>query len=636
MTDQWIDRWASRPMWWLVVLALVVSVILGFWTQAVQAQSLPTQQLLFRQAQVSPAGANGLPDWMSAKVVDLPHDWSRSLPGFSGIVWYRLIFDADGAAASGQLFGLYLDRMCSAGEIYLNGRLVHRAGRVQEPVSRLCHQPQLVSVPAPLLLPRGNVVEIRLAGYSDRELTSRQRAGGLSAVELGPYALLAGGQSARMGFAVTVPLAVSVTLVLVGGFMFVMGCLNRVQSHLAYFGALMIGWALILARLWWTELPWRHAVTEGLLALLMGLVTWAAIQFLLRYAGLRHRWVDLVLPAQTVVMALTLWAAVPAHLATVSSIWFSILGIQTGLAAWAHLRATKAPRRQPMWLMGPLLAVVGLGLGTEYLAHVTALDSRVGQLGQLIPALLFMGLGLRMVQQYGQALESSERDRAELEVRIREATAQIERNFAQLAELRVEQVTERERKRIAGDLHDDLGAKLLTIVHTSDNERISTLAREALEEMRLSVRGLTGKAVRLENALGDWRAEVVSRLSQSGIEAEWTSPPDEEVTQTLSARAFVQTTRILREAVSNIIKHSGATRCTVRCTIADGDFQLLVQDNGNGIPMEMDGRLDRGHGMASMKHRAKQMQGQCLVESGPGYGTVIRLTLPLEQHVKSG
>ena len=47
------------------------------------------------------------------------------------------------------------------------------------------------------------------------------------------------------------------------------------------------------------------------------------------------------------------------------------------------------------------------------------------------------------------------------------------------------------------------------------------------------------------------------------------------------------------------------------------------------LPAELDGRLDRGHGMASMKHRAKQLQGQCLVESGPGYGTVIRLTLPL-------
>jgi len=55
----------------------------------------------------------------------------------------------------------------------------------------------------------------------------------------------------------------------------------------------------------------------------------------------------------------------------------------------------------------------------------------------------------------------------------------------------------------------------------------------------------------------------------------------------------------------------------------------VIRDNGRGIPMELDGKLDRGHGMASMKARAKQMQGQCLIESGPGYGTVIRLTLPL-------
>jgi two-component system sensor histidine kinase UhpB len=211
---------------------------------------------------------------------------------------------------------------------------------------------------------------------------------------------------------------------------------------------------------------------------------------------------------------------------------------------------------------------------------------------------------------------------------VQQITAEIEQNFAQLAELRVEQVTEKERKRIAGDLHDDLGAKLLTIVHTSESERISTLAREALEEMRLSVRGLTGKPMRLADALADWRAETVLRLGQANIEADWRSPT-EETDQLLPARGFVQTTRILREAVSNIIKHSGASHCKVRCAISDRQFGLTVQDNGRGIPMELDGKLDRGHGMSSMKHRAKQMQGQCLVESGPGYGTVIRLTLPL-------
>jgi signal transduction histidine kinase len=252
------------------------------------------------------------------------------------------------------------------------------------------------------------------------------------------------------------------------------------------------------------------------------------------------------------------------------------------------------------------------------------------QLTQVAMPVMMVWVGLRLLQQQGRALPVVADSQAHMEIRIREATAEIERNFTQLAELRVEKVTERERKRIAADLHDDLGAKLLTIVHTSDSERISTLAREALEEMRLSVRGLTGKPVQLIDALGDWRAEVVSRLGQAGIEADWNAPA-EDLRQTLSARAFVQTTRILREAISNVIKHSRATHCSISCNLADGDMHIVVRDNGNGIPMELDGRLDRGHGMASMKHRAKQLQGQCLVESGPGYGTVIRLTLPLNR-----
>jgi len=72
----------------------------------------------------------------------------------------------------------------------------------------------------------------------------------------------------------------------------------------------------------------------------------------------------------------------------------------------------------------------------------------------------------------------------------------------------------------------------------------------------------------------------------------------------------------------------------VSAHLADGDFHLVVQDNGEGISSEIDGRLDRGHGLASMKNRAKQLQGQCLVESGAGYGTVIRLTLPLDRAIE--
>ncbi|MBN8503736.1 MAG: hypothetical protein J0L58_04630 [Burkholderiales bacterium] len=288
--------------------------------------------------------------------------------------------------------------------------------------------------------------------------------------------------------------------------------------------------------------------------------------------------------------------------------------MRDGLNSWAEVG------EQVQITVLPLLVATSVG--------GMLLNGAVRARPPLSVGLLMALLALALVIGFGRRRHHSEQRLRQAEQHFQERMVELERHHQHQADLRLEQVTERERKRIAGDLHDDLGAKLLTIVHTSDNERISTLAREALEEMRLSVRGLTGRPVQLLDAIGDWRAEVVSRLTQSNVEAEWISLA-EDVSHTLPARAYVQTTRILREAVSNVIKHSGATRCVVRCQLADGDFQLIIQDNGKGVPTEKDGRLDRGHGMSSMKSRAKQMQGQCLVESGPGWGTLIRLNIPL-------
>lgn len=625
---------------WLVMV-LLLSLVGGSRTATAAtadvAGSGPVNATLtLARAEVVSAASDQPPPWDGAEPVALPDDWAISWPERSGERWYRMPLVAPAAAAGDEaLYGLYIERACNVLELWLNGQQLYDGGRFTEPVSRNCHVPQLVALPAALLQPGDNELSLRVKGFALRQVSSRQRAGGLSAVEFGPYDRLASHHARRTFYAVRLPEVLSGTLLLMGGFMFMMGWFNRAQSYLAYFGALMVGWAVLLARLWVTSAPVSNPVAEMVLALLMGFITLAAVQFLLRYAGQRVRWLDRALPLQCALMALTLAVAGQQHLHAVAVAWYALLSVELLLAAVHYLAVERRQGSRQFWPMTALMALVAVALVADGLSATLPLDARVGYIAQLVPSLVFIVLGLRLVQQFGRAYQTSEQSRAELEVRIREATAQIERNFTQLAELKVEQVTDRERKRIAADLHDDLGAKLLTIVHTSDNERISTLAREALEEMRLSVRGLTGKPVKLVDALGDWRAEVVSRLSQSGVQSEWQAPSDEDLPMTLSSRAYVQTTRILREAVSNIIKHSGASHCSIRCAIDEGDFQCLIQDNGKGISVELDGRLDKGHGMASMKGRAKQLQGQCLVESSPGYGTVIRLTLPLEPHTTS-
>jgi signal transduction histidine kinase len=608
------------------VIAALLAALAWMLCAPLQAQTLSVIGAL-----TAPGTGAEFPEGVPARMVTLPDEWARTRPGFDGTLWYRVLFKPTASLGSDDLLALYIEHVCSNFQVLLNGQRVASGGRMVEPYTHNCNHPQLITFPGVLLRPDINTLDVQVAGHPLSEVGSRQRAGALSEMVIGPQSELVGRHARRTALQVTAPQAVSATLLLMGSFMFVLGFINRSESHLAYFGALSVGWAMLDLRLWLRTMPLSHEAAEFLLVSLLGFIAWAGVQFLLRYAGSRFRQVDIGLPLQCALIPLSLMLAGSANLRTVSSVWYGVLMLELVAASAWHLWRDRPARS--IWLMGPLLGALALSGAIEVLAQTNGTRNVTAHLAALVTPILFVIVGLRLVQQQGRARQTIEQDKAVLEQRVREATDEIENNYRQLSELRVEQVTERERKRIAADLHDDLGAKLLTIVHTSDSERISTLAREALEEMRLSVRGLTGKAVRLGDAMGDWRAEVVSRLAQAGIEGEWEAP--EDLPQRLSARAYVQTTRILREATSNIIKHSNATLCSMRCTIADGDLLFVVQDNGDGIAQEIDGRLDRGHGLASMKNRAKQLQGQCLVESSPGYGTVIRLTVPLDRAVEA-
>ena len=613
---------ACRGRGWFSALLLFVVVLLA------GAPAAAGPVLLISGALAANATSERFVPGVIAVPVQLPDDWAVTRPGYEGSVWYRTGFDRPPGTDPHELMALYIERACSNVEVYLNGHRIFSGGRMTEPVTHNCHYPQLVTLPAALLQERGNLLDLQVQGHTLAGVASRQRAGGLSALKVGPQALLAAEHEQRLFWNVTSVQVVAVVLAVLGLVTLALGWANRGESYLVHFGGLALGWALMSARLWWRDLPWDTSVMEFLFCFGFAPVAGLAVQFLLSYAGLRMRRVEIALAVQWLLVPATLLLAGPNHLFVLAGVWYVLLMAEVFGAVGLYLRTTWHGRRDDFWPMLMLLVALAFAALVELGVQHGVLGLPRIQMLQFTVPLMFIGVAVRLLQMFAQALQAAEAGRTTLEVRVQEATAEIERNFTQLAELRVEQVTEKERKRIAGDLHDDLGAKLLTIIHTSESERISTLAREALEEMRLSVRGLTGKPMRLGDALADWRAETVLRLGQANIEADWRGPA-EETDQLLPARGFVQTTRILREAVSNIIKHSGASHCKVRCAISDRQFGVTIQDNGKGIPMELDGKLDRGHGMSSMKHRAKQMQGQCLVESGPGYGTVIRLTLPL-------
>ncbi len=644
----------KRSTWWWIglsglALALVVALLmvalnrettkLGRGVDPVTRLAVVPEVQALAQAWAVEADGPAYPVDQAARQVKLPDEWALTHPGRHGAIWYRMRVTAPPDLRPDQILAVHIERACSNVEVQFNGQVLYRGGRMTEPYARNCYRSHVIPLPAVLVKPGDNLLDMKVVGYPIGQVTARQRAATLGSVSVGPLQDIRQIHEDQTFWSSTVSQVLAGILAVLGLFALGMAFVRRL-GYLLHFGLLTLGWAVLSGRVWLTDLPLANAAVEVVIAMMFAPLTAFAIKFLLGYAGAslrrylppqKERWIDITLWAQCLLMPLSLMVLGSDLVFLGARAWYVLFAFEIFAAVGLFLWLSGQERRPEFWLMSGALGVVTAVLGIELGYQAGWLRLWGMHITHLVMPLLYAAVAVRLIQVYAQALQTAEGARKQLERRVQEISAEIERNFNQIAELRVEQIAEKERKRIASDLHDDLGAKLLTIVHTSDNDRISTLAREALEEMRLSVRGLTGRPMVLSDALADWRAEVVSRLGQAGIECEWRNPND-IIEEPLSSRTYVQTTRIIREAVSNIIKHSGASHViiAVEVHLEHHDFVVVIQDNGKGIPLEMDGRLDRGHGMTSMKHRAKQLSGQCLVESGPGFGTVIRLTLPLE------
>ena len=102
---------------------------------------------------------------------------------------------------------------------------------------------------------------------------------------------------------------------------------------------------------------------------------------------------------------------------------------------------------------------------------------------------------------------------------------------------------------------------------------------------------------------------------------------DDEATARLSPEQSIDTLQIAREAISNSLRHGQATAITVRLQESNREVGLLVQDNGRGFDSNLPGS---GHGLGNMRARAERLGATVRVDSRPGAGTRVVVTLPVQ------
>jgi len=561
--------------------------------------------------------------------VELPHEWKQGLAGFSGVAVYRMPFEAPGGS---ELLGVYVPRACSTLEVFVNGELVGSGGRLEPPYPRNCYYPNLFPLPRALLKDQGNELRIHLAGHAFGEASSRQRSSGLSAVQLGPFEDLKEAYDSQYFWSISFVQAISTSLLGFGLALLGLWLARRRDRHMLYFALFAIGWAALTARLVTRWSFGGHGATEAFLAFAFFPVVSCAMLFLFRLLGRRWRWMDWALLLQCGAVALLMAGTPPAQRLFAATSLYLLGSLEFFACVLAFLLLAWRRRRMDFWLVGFVLVQSLVVLGVEMAQQHELLPLPPLALGHFTMPLVFAVMAVRLIQLFVRALSRAETLNRELELRVVGKSREIERNWQQIAALRTAQAAQEERRRIASDLHDDLGAQLLTIAHTSQSggppERIAAMARQALEDMRLSVRGMKGHATPAQEAVADWRAETVTRLSEAGLQPLWTAdelPPE----LLLPARTHLQLTRILREAVSNAIHHSGGRHCAVRIGFDGSTLTLEVQDDGRGMAPDSGGQ--RGHGLPNIERRVRLLGGEHRFSAPPGdgSGTLLAVRIPL-------
>lgn len=218
-----------------------------------------------------------------------------------------------------------------------------------------------------------------------------------------------------------------------------------------------------------------------------------------------------------------------------------------------------------------------------------------------------------------------------------------------LKQLEQERALERERTRIAQDLHDLMGARLCRIsflsAHARRNEAvpaefqkemrsISDDSREVLQSLDEIVWAVNPQKDSLEHLVSYIAQYARDYFRRTDIECDLEVPAQLPV-QPLSSQARHHIFLAVQEALANILKHSAATRAKIAINCPDGDFEITISDNGVGFD-PVAGELNSAdsaagfcNGLRNMRQRLTELDGRFLLESLPGKGTTIRFVLSL-------
>ena len=573
--------------------------------------------------------------WMA---VTLPDTWTDRWPGHDGAVWYRIDWERGCAAgtapaeAAALPVALGLDGMNMAGEVYSNGDLLWRDAALVEPLSRSWNMPRWWVLPASSLHEGVNTVWVRVVGVAVLDP-------GLGHLRLGSPAVVADEHDHRLWRQRT-------AYVITAGLSAAMGCLflvvwvmRRKERAYGWYALMSLCWVLYLYTLLATT-PWPLPSTLALSRVNIAafvLYTWGFCLFTWRFGGQAlprlEQWLrGLVVLGVSVVLLVPQSAVVPVF----AVVWVGFVLIFFANCAQFQWHAWRT--REPHHLLLALCWLLFLVVGVHDLVMVFARWQAHASWSAVTGLLATVCMGLLVGGRVAVGMGRVERFNRELRDGVEAARDELAQVLAREHAQAVQNAKLQERLQISHDLHDGLGGSLvrsMALVEQASeplsNQRVLSLMKVMRDDLRQVIdQGASVDAVVPATPV-QWAAPLRHRatsiLDELDVVSEWQIPPHWQVRP--SVQQCLGLSRLVEEALSNVIKHSRAQHLWVECTQPlPHTLVVRIKDDGVGFDVNAVQRANLSVGMRSMAARADRIGGRFTVQSS-AQGTVVQVVLAL-------
>lgn len=656
----WLRRGLAHtlPFWLMMLLATMFSLPAFASETSAAAGEAPaaetaacTVQTLSVSASRASDDSNGPPatEWRAGgaatlppgwEPVTLPDNWNERWPGYTGSVWYRIDWQRQcdtralpsNATAPSAAIGLTLESIVMAGEVYVNDALIWRDAQLTEPLSRSWNMPRNWRLPDAILQDGVNTLWVRVVGVA-------QQTPGLGAVYLGDAPAMQAKQEDlwwRNRTLYSVNLIVSCVL---GGLFFCIWVVRREQTTYGWYALMSLFWVLFISNVLLTD-PWPFSST---LALARG-NTIALVLYIVCFCHFTWRFGEQSMPR----LQRALWILAAALVAMTATVPDAAVGTAqlTGVLISAAIflanclqfpvYAWRTRRPEHLMLAACLLVFFAVSLH-DLLLMLKLIDTGVYYTpysSVVITLCLSAILGLR----HACNVRQIERFNQELADGIFQARQSLTETLAREHALAMANTRLHERLQIAHDLHDGLGGSLvrmMAMVEQADRplhgQQFLSMLKLLRDDLRQTIDSGSSAGITVPATPQEWGAPLrhryVQLFDELNLDSSWQFPPAwRSPPNPLQCLAL---TRLVEEALTNVVKHSRARRVQLQLSQPDADhLHLRIEDDGVGFDVAAVRKAGVSVGMRSMHTRIARVHGTLDIASAPGC-TVLTAVLQL-------